>query len=252
MPYGLYLSAAGADLQSQRMQVISNNLANVDTPGFKRDFALPEARYTEAIERGIADPGEGSLNDVSGGVSLGETVTDFSRGVYKPTGINTDFALDDDGKGFFAVERDGEEYLTRAGNFRFDNQGRLKTQDGYPVLSIGGEVVQIDPTGPAPILHHDGLLSQGGESIPLAIRRPKSLGDLVKAGATMFRQLAESEDAAPEHRQVRQGTLEMSSVKPIDATVEMIETSRVYEANIRMIQHQDGMLGSLVGRLLRV
>ncbi len=68
MPYGLYISAEGALAQSQRMEVIANNLANLDTPGFKRELAVFQARYAEAIEQGRDYPGSGSINDVGGGV----------------------------------------------------------------------------------------------------------------------------------------------------------------------------------------
>jgi len=247
----MYLSAAGANLQSDRLQVLSNNLANADTPGFKRDFAVAEARFAEAIERGDVSPGNGSLNDVGGGVSLEETMTDFSKGLFKPTGMSTDFALDDDGGGFFAVEKDGEQLLTRAGNFRLDADGRLLTQDGYSVLNSSRQPVQINPEGPPPKMLPHGVLDQGGVQVPLAIVRPNSFGDLVKMGENMFRPLAEVNDAQPSERNVRDGVLEMSSVKPIEATVQMIEASRAYEANVRLIQHQDSMLGSLVGRILR-
>jgi flagellar basal body rod protein FlgG len=68
MPYGLYISAEGAQAQVARMEVIANNLANVETPGFKRDLAIFEARYAEAIEQGLQDPDTGELEDVGGGV----------------------------------------------------------------------------------------------------------------------------------------------------------------------------------------
>jgi hypothetical protein len=94
MPYGIYISAAGADVQSKRLQVLSHNLANVDTPGFKREFSILQAQAAEAIEQGLEQEGSGSINDIGGGVSLVETVMDHSMGGLRQTGIETDMAID--------------------------------------------------------------------------------------------------------------------------------------------------------------
>src|SRR5438132_7197672 len=80
MYYGLYMSAAGAQAQSQKVEVLSNNLANVNTVGFKRELALLQARDSEAIERGMAGRGNGALEDIGGGVRMNATYTDFSPG----------------------------------------------------------------------------------------------------------------------------------------------------------------------------
>ncbi len=130
MAYGLYLSAAGAESQSQRIEVISNNLANVNTPGFKREMSALQGRHSEAIIQHESVPGLGGLDDMSGGVFLSETPTDFSPGTLKPTGGQADFALEDPDS-FFVVEKDGQPHLTRAGNFLFDRSGQLKTQEVY-------------------------------------------------------------------------------------------------------------------------
>ena len=79
MSYGLYISAEGAQAQSQRLDVISNNLANVDTVGFKRDLAMFQARNAEAIDQGKAIAGSGSINNIGGGVSFKGSRTDFRR-----------------------------------------------------------------------------------------------------------------------------------------------------------------------------
>jgi flagellar basal-body rod protein FlgF len=249
MPYGMYISAAGAEAQSRRLEVISNNLANVDTPGFKRQLAVLEARHAEAITRGEDYAGSQSINDVGGGVSLRETLTDFSRGIVKPTGIPTDLAID--GEGFFLVEKDGKQLLTRAGNFRFSAAGRLQTQDGYAVLSDDGRPVRIDVGGPTPRLLPQGVLTQGDAGTVLALVKPQSLGDLAKAGENLFSPLADTVPVAADQRRVLEGHLETSTVKPTLEMMDLIEASRAYEANVRMIQNHDQMIGSLVNRVLR-
>ncbi len=249
MPYGMYISAAGAEAQSRRLEVISNNLANVDTPGFKRQMAILEARHAEAIERGEVSAGSRSINDVGGGVSLRQTLTDFSRGILKRTGIPTDWAID--GEGFFLVEKEGQQLLTRAGNFRFNANGQLQTQDGYNVLADDGRPVAIDVGGPTPRLLPHGVLTQGDAGIPLALVKPQSLGDLAKAGENLFSPLADTAPVAADQRRVLEGHLETSTVKPTLEMMDLIEASRAYEANVRMIQNHDQMIGALVNRVLR-
>ena len=248
MSYGLYISAAGADTQRRRMEVLSNNLANVDTAGFKRELAIPQARHAEAIEQGLASPGNRSMNDIGGGVRLRETVTDFGMGVLKHTGINSDFAIN--GEGFFVVDNDGQKMLTRAGNFHFTADGRLRTQSGHPVLADSGSPVEITPSLPWQLLP-TGAIEQGGTVIPLAIVKPNSLGDLVKVGETLFSPLAPTQDVEVESRRVVSGFIEGSTVSPTTEMMLLIETSRAYEANIKMIQNHDSVIGSLVNRVLR-
>jgi flagellar basal-body rod protein FlgF len=248
MPYGLYISAEGAHAQSRRMEVISNNLANVDTPGFKRDLALFQSRYAEDIVQGNAMPGTGNAEDIGGGVWFRGTETDFSPGSLKQTGIKTDFAIN--GDGFFVIERDGQELLTRAGNFLFNSDGRLVTQDGDAVLSDGGTPIEIDASLPW-AMTPDGAIQQGADVIPLAINRTSQPGDLTKLGENLFQALAPAEPVPAEMRDVRSGYLEMSGVKPTLEMLEMIETSRAFEANINMIKNHDSILNSLVNRVLR-
>ncbi len=248
MPYGMYLSAAGADVQSSRLQVLSNNLANADTTGFKREIAILEARHAEAVARGLVPPGQRGLDNVGGGVRFAETVTDFSAGSIRQTGVKSDLAMD--GDGFFLVEKGDEQLLTRAGNFHFSSTGQLQTEQGYPVLSANGDPLLINPELPWN-LTEDGAIEQAGARVPLAIVKPQSLGDLVKASENMFSPLAEVSPVPAVERKVLSGYLEQSTVKPAIEMMELIETSRAYEANIRMIQSQDQIIGSLVNRVLR-
>src|SRR5687768_15147575 len=124
MYYGMYISAAGAFAQSQRMEVISHNIANVGTTGFKRELGVLQSRHAEEIEQGLIGSGTGSIEDVGGGVQLANTSTDFGVGPLRETGENTDFALEQP-DAFFAVSKNGEEHLTRAGNFHFTADGTL-------------------------------------------------------------------------------------------------------------------------------
>ncbi len=248
MPYGLYLSAAGAEVQRQRLNVLSNNLANVNTTGFKRELAVLQSRAAEAIEQGTAHPGSGDLNDLGGGVEMPATLTDFSQGLMQQTSNATDLAID--GEGFFVVQGEQEPMLTRAGDFTLDATGRLVTQGGQPVLSEEGGPILVDPRVPIEISPL-GVVRQNDLAIPLAVVKPHSPADLVKMGENQFRALAEVAPVPLAERNVRQFTLERSTVRPTIEMVNLIETSRAYETNIRMIQHQDEMSSQLLSRVLK-
>jgi flagellar basal-body rod protein FlgF len=249
MPYGLYISAEGAQVQSQRMDVIANNLANVNTPGFKRDYATFQARYAEAIEQGLQPSGVGGVEDVGGGVKMIDAPTDFSPGKFRTTGQPTDLSIV--GDGFFQVSRNGQKLLTRAGDFTINADGVFTTPNGFPVLDSSGSSVSIDPEAGPWTISPDGSVEQDGVLTELALVRPQSLGDLAKAGDNLFSPLATVLPVPTDARRVQSGVLEMSGVNPTSAMMELIETSRAIEANMQLIQNQDHMLGSLISRVLQ-
>lgn len=250
MSYGLYLSAAGAFGQSQKIDVLSNNMANIDTVGFKKELALLEARDAEAIERGITARGTKGIDDIGGGVRMNATSTDFRLGTVRPTGIPTDFAMEREDT-FFAVQRDKETLLTRAGNFQIGSDGRLLTREGDSVLSTDGSAIVLDSQLPWQMLP-GGIITQGGDAREIAVRVPENVKDLQKVGQNYFSASKTLVNpATPEQRKVRSGYVEQSTVNPMQEMVELITASRGYETNIKMIQNHDSMMGSLVSRLLR-
>jgi flagellar basal-body rod protein FlgF len=248
MPYGLYISAEGAHAQTKRMEVLANNLANVDTPGFKRELTMCQARLAEETLRGNDRPGSGSVNDVGGGVWVAGTETDHSQGTLKRTGLPTDMAIN--GDGFFVVDQKGQSFLTRAGNFAVNAEGILVNQAGDPVMSDEGTPIEINPFTPWRV-SPEGAIEQDGGKTMLAIVQPNGPGDLIKHGENFFRSLVEPQPVPPETREVRQGYLEMSGVRPTLEMLELIETSRAFEMNVGMIRNHDQMLGALVNRVMR-
>jgi flagellar basal-body rod protein FlgF len=246
VPYGLYISAEGAHALNQRLEVLANNLANVDTTAFKRDLALFRARFTEADEQGLDQPGSGTINDLSGGVQFQETKTDFSQGPLRNTGAEFDMAIR--GDGFFVVQKGDKEFLTRAGNFQLNSENQLVTADGYPVLSDAGTPIIIDSPWQ---LTENGEVAQAGAITPLAMVRPQSYGDLVKSGENLFMPLTPPEPLPQGDRRVAGGYLEGSGVRPTVEMMELIETSRAFEANVNMIRYQDQAMGSLISRVLK-
>jgi flagellar basal-body rod protein FlgF len=239
MYYGLYMSAAGAHAQSQKVEVLSNNIANGNTVGFKRELALLEARESEAIERGLASRGSQAQEDVGGGVRFNATHTDFSPGTLQLTHEPSDFAIDTPGA-FFQVKRGNEQLLTRAGNFHLSADGMLLTTNNDQVLTTDGNPIQLDATLPWRLLP-GGMIEQAGDQVELALVRPKNLAELQKVGDNFL----------PEERNVRAGYLELSSINPVEEMVELITASRAYEANVRVIQQHDTATSGLISRLLR-
>lgn len=249
MPYGLYLSAAGAHAQNHRLQVLSHNLANVDTPGFKPQQAIVQSRFAELIEEGQVSPGLGGADDLGGGVTIEPTMTQFDRGPIETTGRETDFAIHDE-ESFFVVRRGDDRFLTRAGDFLFDSRGRLVNQTGDEVLGSNGQPIQIQPGLPFRVAP-EGRIVQDGAEWEIMLARPQNRGDLAHVGGNRFKPLADFGLVPPGERKVVAGSIEHSAVSPTASMMELIETSRAYEANVQMIRNQDSVLGSLIGRVLQ-
>ncbi|HEY4759142.1 MAG TPA: flagellar hook basal-body protein [Thermoguttaceae bacterium] len=250
MPYGFYISAEGANAQSYRLDVIANNLANIDTVGFKRDLATFQARYAQAIDKGLVIPGSGDLDDVGGGTLVRQTKTDFSPGQVKRTQNPSNLAIL--GDGFFVVKKGDETLLTRAGNFEINSRGELVTPQGHAVLDDSGTPIVLNLDIKDWQISDTGALIQGDSSRNLAIVKPASNADLVKHGENLFRSSTQPQALAPAERRVASGYLEMSDVQPALEMTALIEASRLLELNINMMRTQDQTLGALVNRVLKV
>lgn len=249
MAYGLYLSAAGANAQNHRLEILSHNLANINTAGFKPHLAMLQARQSQALQTGEVAGGEGGVDELGGGVGVQPAVTQYQQGPIQHTGRKTDFAINDRGS-FFVIQRGEESLLTRAGNFMFDAQGTLVNNHGEPVQSESGGKIRINTNQPFEVTG-DGAVVQGNQRQQLKLVRPAELGDLTREGDNLFRSLTNVNDVPNDQRKVVGGALEHSAVEPTAAMMELIEASRVYEANIRMIQTQNDSMEQLIGRVLR-
>ena len=245
----MYLAAEGAQAQSRRLEVIANNMANVDTVGFKPDVATFQARFAEAIQQNPALAGSRTRPDVGGGVKIIETITDFTAGKSEWTGEDSDMEII--GDGFFQVMTpDGETYLTRAGAFETNALNQLvMTGTNNLLLDDGGSPIEIDPSAPWSVTHK-GYLDQAGSLTPIGLVEPRSLDDLHKVGGNLFSSRSTVESLVPARREVRSGYREMSGANATEQMMEMIETNRAFEANTQMIRHQDTATGTLISRIL--
>jgi flagellar basal-body rod protein FlgF len=257
---GWYIGASGMNAQQNRLDAISNNLANVDTTGYKRDITVSK-NFSELLLRrtnadGVYETPFGSadaapvIGKLGLGVETNENYTDFQQGSFKATDTKTDFALA--GKGFFAVQTpDGERY-TRNGNFFLGKEGILETKDGYPVL---GEKGVINLQNDKFMLREDGkIYSEDGKEVDrLKVVRFDNERYLKKAGESMYNPNDISGPAhiaeGDERPRMIQGYTETSNVNVVNEMVQMIEVNRAYEANQKTITSEDSMMGTLWTRV---
>ncbi len=237
MIQGIYTAASGMVAHQSRIDMLANNLANVDTPGFKADLvtidqsALPDDRLTD-------------LSAPMSTVEVGRSGVNMAAGVLKTTGNPLDLAIL--GAGLFVVDTPQGERYTRAGNFVRDSAGFLATPDGYRVLGTNGPL-QVPDDG----LHVDanGRVSGGGS---IRIVQAESAAGLVKVGGNLF---APAEGAAPPadlaEPAVAQGHLEGSNVNVVMSMVEMLATMRTYEAYQKTVQALDQSVGQAANDLGR-
>jgi len=278
---GLYTGASGMMAQMHRMDALSNNLANVDVTGYKKDTSISKA-FPEMLIRRMNDDGLykmpfGSMDTapivgtLGTGVEYNETFTVFSQGALKQTENPFDMALD--GKGFFTVSVDGEERYTRNGTFLLNDEGTLVTKDGHPVLGLNGEInikknnFVIDEKGN---VYQNAAFSEDPKRLVSMMENEWNDLELVdtlkvsefardrylkKEGNSFWKSTYESGQAQQiqlgSETKVIQGFLEGSNVNPVKEMVKMIEINRAYEANQKVIQSQDSLTGRLFNDILR-
>tara|TARA_Y100000589_G_scaffold14395_1_gene11647 strand:+ start:32194 stop:32967 length:774 start_codon:yes stop_codon:yes gene_type:complete len=256
MNYGLYQSAGGVLSNLHEFQVISNNLANAQTTGFKADLALAQQRLPARIESGSFSDPNLLLERLGGGQLTTPTMVEFVQGSLEKTGASGDAALE--GRGFFVVgpERGADEQtvaLTRDGRFTLDADNRLvMSTTGWHVLDERNQSIELQP-GQFEI-RDDGMIIQNELEIArVAIRSVEHPDALEKLGDGLLRPTAGSGRAeADDSTTVRQGYLESSTVNPIIAMKDLMELSRALEANVRMMQYQDVLMGQAAGTLGKV
>jgi flagellar basal-body rod protein FlgG len=243
MSGSIYTAGSGAILQQMRLDVYANNLANVNTVGFKAD--QPVFRMENADQ----PPEPGERAPVLSPYALPmRCVTDFDSGALQSTGGQLDVSIV--GNGFFEVQTpDGPQY-TRNGRFSINEDGVLSTQSGWPVMGQGGEIA-IE--GNRIVIGEGGEVSVDGKVIGvLKVADFKAPELLTKTEGTLFK--ADNPAAgigdAQDYR-LAQGTLEASNVNAIRTMTEMIETLRVFETYQKVIHAADDATSKTVNEVGR-
>ena len=259
---GWYIGSSGMNAQQTRLDAISNNLANADTTGFKRDIAVSKS-FPELLMRRMGDDGVyetpfGSadvapiIGKIGLGVETNELYTDFEQGSFKQTSNHTDMALS--GEGFFAVETPSGERYTRNGNFLVGKEGILVTKEGYPVLGENGYIQVADDRF---TVNQDGMVYSENDMQLIdrfKIVRFDNERYLQKMGSSLYKDTDITGPAyiaeGKERPVVLQSYVETSNVNVVNEMVSMIEVNRAYEANQKTIQAQDTMMSTLWGKVV--
>lgn len=229
------LSRLGLLTDLSRVNTYSQNLANLDTVGYRRQVPITvpfDTRLTALSQVGDTNPATTAL-------------TDTTVGPLKHTGNPLDFALA--GSGYFVVETPNGVQYTRRGDFTLDNQGRLVTQQGDPVMGNGSEIRLQNPDV---TLASDGTLMSGDTKIAkldiAQFDRPVSLSYL---GAGMFDANGQTPSRDPGVTPIKQGFLEGSNVNPATEMVGLMETTRHLQMERNVLVAYNGMLDSAINTL---
>ena len=253
----LWISKTGLDAQQTQLDVISNNLANVSTNGFKRSRAVFEDLVYQTLRQPGAQSSQQTL--LPSGLQLGTGVRPvatekiFPQGNLQQTGNSLDVAIE--GNGFFQVLMpDGTTAYTRDGSFQVNNQGQLVTASGYPVQPA----ITIPPNALSITIARDGTVSvlQPGSANPAQVGTIQLASFINAAGLQSTGENLYVETAASGTPSVNaagsnglgtlnQGYVETSNVNVVEELVNMIQTQRAYEINSKAIQTSDQMLQNL-------
>lgn len=257
MMRSLWIAKTGLDAQQTQLDVVSNNLANVSTAGFKRSRAVFEDLMYQTLRQPGADAAENtpipSGLQIGTGVKPVSTVRNFSQGNLTPTENLFDVAIN--GKGFFPITMpDGTTNYTRDGSFQLNADGEIVTSNGYRLqgpIVVPEEAVNV-------VISQDGLVSAIFNNDP----NPQQIGQialvdfinpagLLAKGQNLYQETAAS--GAPQENQpgeaglglLNQNYIETSNVNVVEELVNMIQTQRAYEINSKAITTSDQMLGRL-------
>ncbi len=260
---GIYTALSGALAQTTKIDTIANNIANVNTTGFKKDqqtfseYLTAMEKPPEVIQVPRVPANIESFYDINGGdkgfVDAAGTYTNFEQGSLKPTGGKLDVAID--GPGFFEINTPQGVRLTRAGNFTIDQDGQLVTKDGHAVLLEGDNAAGADQrtarfSGKAPVYISDGGEVFDGEKNlgKLSLVNITNPDSLQKVGNNNygFKSNMAAEIVAVKVPNLKQGFLETSNVNIVNEMTDMIMAQRVFEGTQKAIHAYDQMADKLI------
>lgn len=255
MSFGLYTAVCGSRCQENRLEILSNNLANLDTAGFKEDrpiFRVSHPRIVNSIVLDDPTAYRKFLLDQKLSIhypAISGIQTDFYTGQMRHTGNQMDVAIS--GQGFFVVDTPRGERYTRMGNFSLNKENKLVTQEGYPLKAkVKGKVKQekeehITITGTDIVFKRDGSIRVDGQPIhALRMVDFKDYSRLQKEGNNCFNNLGGEENKitlGTEGCEINQHFLELSSVHVVKEMLKMIDVLRTYESYQKVIQSLDEM-----------
>lgn len=233
----IFVALSRQMILERELDITANNLANVDTVGFKFESMISNDDPVSMPTLGVAPTTVQFVDGVG-------VARDFTAGSLTQTGSPFDVAID--GRGFFQINTPAGPRYTRDGRFRMDTTGALVDQDGDPV--DGGVVV--DPKKGPVTIGANGVVSQSGQSVgKIPVYNFDSLAALSKDGANQYRNDSNLTPITDANAQVRQGFLEQSNVEPIRQITRLIEINRAYDAIASLMSTTQDLSNASVQRL---
>ncbi|WP_321404799.1 flagellar basal-body rod protein FlgF [Maridesulfovibrio sp.] len=253
MRSSIFSALFGAMSNEHRIDISANNLANVNTTGFKRDNCAFQDTFVRFAHDYVADA-KPYLRDkdllpepkIMARPRLSEEVIDMAQGSFQKTGNQLDLAIR--GDGFFKVQKDDGTYLTRNGVFTLSSEGVLVTEQGYPVMANGGEVT-LPPRSRVSVDGEGVIFADGQEVGRLDFVQPSDVRDLKKNGENLF---VNEGTEVPAEGEVVQGYIEKSNVEVVNEMVAMIECQRSFEMYQKMISSTDQLDQKVIQQVGRV
>ena len=255
---GLYIAHTGMINEQNRLDILTNNLANASTVGYKKEGSTSQS-FDDILALKIKDESIGAhlaqrLGTNNPGVKIGENYTDFTQGSFRVTNNTFDLALS--GEGFFAIEytnKAGETgtMYTRAGNFALNKEGFLVNSEGDYVLDVEGKHIQLETLQDVQI-HNDGSVVQNGQFLTqIQVADFEDYDYLEKFGENYYVPV-EGAKLTQGEAEVKSGYLEMSNVQVVSEMVNLISITRAYESNQKIIQTYDTSLEIAVSQIGKV
>lgn len=251
MDRGTYNAASSGLANLRKLEIVNNNLANINTPGFKREVLVTDQQPFEdtmakAFEK--SDPFAKGDHQRTPGVTNIRAVTDFTPGAIKQTGNPLNAALPQPNQFFVITTPTGEQY-TRAGDFTLNSQGQLVTPDGMQVVGDGGT---ITTDGPGVGITTGGAVRSGNQDFgKLRVVEFKDPSKLERVGGNRFKLIQGAAAPTQVEPQVASGALEMANVSAVSSMVEMITASRGFEAYARTAQSIDQLNQAAISQIGR-
>ncbi|MGM0369253.1 MAG: flagellar basal-body rod protein FlgF [Bacillota bacterium] len=240
---GLYTASSGMRSSMRKNNVISNNLANVNTTGFKKQTAINKSFPKEILQK--IDSTSEEIGTIGSGTAIDEVNVEHSAGEFEETSNPLDFAIK--GDGFFVVQTEQGERYTRNGNFTLNNQNQVVTQQGHPVRSENG-LLEVPQDGEITI--DDNQLMVDGQQVgQLRIRGFANKNGLVKEGENLFRRTPEAGNQINTTGVAHQGFLEGANVNPVEEMTNMIQNSRAYQLDQKVVKMNDETLNKAVNQV---
>lgn len=257
MVKGLYIANTGMMNEQRRVDVLTNNLANSATTGYKKEGTTSEA-FKDVLAYKIKDTSEPGyakrLGVMNMGVKIGENYVDYSQGAFHETGNTFDLALS--GDGFFAVDfmdKEGNCIIkyTRDGSFTLNVDGAVVNKNGDYLMGTDGAHIILDPTQDFSVDRAGRVFQNGVQMAQVQVTDFEDYDYLRRYGETYFEPVdgATEKDATA---QVYSGYLEASNVQVVQEMVDLITFTRAYESNQKIIQAYDETLGTTVNDVGKV